>query len=296
MEDKLKQLKISVKEQQKVAHLQAVEKATNRPQRVSKFDWAMPLTVLLTAVTLCFLLIAPEHGQREVGKETAATAGYEEGYFYDGVLQEMPSSLLVKGVKRLSEMQLVTLNELIVQGTSVSVDLAGNEPIYELGLMQADEEVYVRVYSLSSYDGYIFEFVEEGRMLEIEIENLYGLLYNTEPNGLRTASIMLLAIAVFGYAIYVDKKYMKDVATGRKRKQFANVWHGVISVGSIFFGGFYLLFARGAYIPLAYVIVLGGIGIVAFLDRKNEEFAYRKYHYIAQTISMLFILTLYSFY
>lgn len=291
-----KQLKMTVNEQQKEQHLKAVEQALES-RRVVKFDWAMPLTVLLTAVVLCFLVMAPGLSLQDSDHSQQATPSerkYEKGYVHIWELGKMPSSVLMYGVKRLPEEQLLKLEQWLLTGQTVEVAEPSREPSYEFGLIGEHEKQYVRVYYSSSYNGWLVHLVEENRWLEMEDLDLYELIYDRESHPLKAVGIIVFGLLAFGYMFYVDKVYMKD-EEGRKRKSFAKLWHGVVVGSCYIIGIMYLIWVKGAFIPITYVFGLSGILLVAYLDRRNPEFMYRKHLYSAQVLYLLFFITMFSF-
>lgn len=294
-----KQLKMTASEQQKAQHLQAVEESLAVRSSRRSFNWAMPMTVLLTAVVLCFLVLLPgeDFGHSDPEQNaTAITGSYEKGYVYqDGELGKMPSSVLTYGVNKLSPGQLEKLERWLKTGTPVEAVGKSYEPLYELGLMSEESAHYVQVYSMSFYDGWYVHFVEENRWLELPYISLYDLL--NEPVKHRWLSTILLVsftAFILGYMLYVDKKYMKN-EEGRKRKQFANLLHGVIAISCWGLGFAYILFAKGAFIPLGYLLSIGGLVVVMYLDRKNPDYCYRKHYYRAQILFGLYFISLFSF-
>lgn len=299
MERKLKQLQIQNDDEKKRVHLQSVEKALTGRHSVRRFDWAIPMTVLLTAVVLCFLVLLPEQdsGRSELEQSATAIAGsYEKGYVYqDGELGKMPSSVLTYRVDKLSPEQLAELEQWLKTGTPVEAIGKSYEPLYELGLMSEESAHYVQVYSLSFYDGWYVHFVDENRWLELPYISLYDLLNEPEKHRwLKTILLVSFTAFILGYMLYVDKTYMKN-EEGRKRKQFASLVHGVIAISCWGLGFAYILFAKGAFIPLGYLLTIGGLVVVMYLDRNNPDYCYRKHYYRTQMLFGLYFISLFAF-
>ena len=294
-----KQLKLSVDEKKKEQHLRVVEEVLGgRRVRVSRgrgrFDWAMALTVLLTAVVLCFLVMLPVQDTVRDVDTAVASGSYEKGYVYQGSLDRMPDSVLTYGVKKLTVEKLETLERLFETGVAVEVRERVGEPIYELGLMREDVEQYVRIYYDAEYDGYVLQYVDENRWVHVGKVDWYELFHQEEPNELKVVGMVLFAVLALSYIFVVEKVYMKD-EEGRKRKRFAKLWHRVIAGGCWIAGITYILWVQGAFIPIAYLLSISGFLVVAFLDRANSEFKYRKHFYSSQILFILLHITVFSF-
>lgn len=294
-----KQFKMTASEKQKAEHLQVVEEALEGRRTGRKFDWAIPMTVLFTAVVLCFLVIAPslplQHGEDFDSEQATSSQGlYKKGFVTREDIGEMPDSVLVYGVMRLTEEQLLKLEQWLATGKTVEAMENLGDPIYEFGLIGENEKQYVQVYYSSSHNGWVAYFVDEKRWLEMEKIDLYELVYDVKFNPLNLIGVIAFGLLAFGYMIYVEKKYMKD-DEGRRRKSFAKLWHGVVAGSCYLIGYFYIVWAKGAFIPLGYAVALSGLLLAAYLDRGNSEFMYRKHQYSAQVLYLLFFITMFSF-
>lgn len=291
-----KQLKMTANEQQKAKHLRAVEAALEG-QSGRKFHWSMPLTVILTAVVLCFLIMAPglpHQGDKPLQQGASTEFLYEKGYAHVGELGKMPSSILFYGVKQLQEEQLRELEKWLLTGKEVEVVHPSEEPSYEFGLMNGHEQQYLQVYANRSTHEWLVYVVDEKRWLEMADLDLFDLVHAQEWSKWRSAGIVIFGILAFGYMIYVEKVYMKN-EEGRRRKSFGKLWHGFFAAICYIGGFFYIVWVTGAFIPIGYIVSLGGLLFVAYLDRRNPDFKYRKHQYSAHFLYILFFITMFSF-